>query len=133
MILNIAPMPKPRMTRADAWKKRKCVTDYWAWKHRLIFLTKNCTIDFNQIYIIFNIEMPASWSDKKKAAFEGKPHQSRPDIDNLYKAIFDALCSEDKHIWRLAGEKLWTKKPNIQLLTLSDAIKSRYANIVNSN
>ena len=30
--IKITPVSKPRMTRADTWKKRPCVLKYWAYK-----------------------------------------------------------------------------------------------------
>ena len=37
--------------------------------------------------IEFHLEMPKSWSIKKRALMDGKPHKSKPDIDNLIKFI----------------------------------------------
>ena len=33
--IKIIPRAKPRMTRADTWKKRPCVVKYWAYKDEL--------------------------------------------------------------------------------------------------
>jgi Holliday junction resolvase RusA-like endonuclease len=38
-------------------------------------------------------------------------HQSKPDIDNLTKAFFDAILKEDKKIGHLSSiSKIWTSK-----------------------
>ena len=37
-------------------------------------------------HAVFEMPMPKSWSKKKRAAMDGKPHQSVPDADNLVKA-----------------------------------------------
>jgi hypothetical protein len=35
--------------------------------------------------------MPASWSAKRKARMENQPHESKPDIIDLLKALEDAV------------------------------------------
>ena len=37
----------------------------------------------------------------------GKPHQQRPDKDNLEKAILDAIFKQDSHIWDGRTSKIW--------------------------
>jgi Holliday junction resolvase RusA-like endonuclease len=37
----------------------------------------------------------------------GTGHQQKPDIDNLVKALLDALHIEDKHIYHLADTGKW--------------------------
>lgn len=39
----------------------------------------------------------------------GKPHQQVPDSDNLLKAIKDALCKTDAHIWDERITKIWSE------------------------
>ena len=52
--------------------------------------------------------MPKSWSKKKKAEYDGKPHQQKPDIDNYLKGYMDALLDEDCKVWRLGDvRKIW--------------------------
>lgn len=36
----------------------------------------------------------------------GKPHQSKPDKDNLERALLDALFEDDAHIWDSRARKL---------------------------
>lgn len=132
MKFDIRPMPKPRMTRADRWKKRKVVLDYFAWCALLRNLTKDLLIDFDELYVVFNIEMPASWSEKKKLAHIGKPHRQRPDVDNLFKALFDALNKDDSHIYKIGGEKLWSRKSSIEILKTKNVMLNRYADIATS-
>ncbi len=38
--------------------------------------------------------VPQSWSKKKRAASLGRPHISRPDLDNIVKSVTDALNGE---------------------------------------
>jgi Holliday junction resolvase RusA-like endonuclease len=44
---------------------------------------------------------------------DGKPHQSKPDKDNLEKALMDALFTDDSHIWDSRVTKLWGKEGQI--------------------
>lgn len=108
----ITPIAKPRMTHSDKWKQRPCVMAYRAYKDRLreleFYFTPNDRI-------IFHIPMPQSWSKKKKAEHNGQPHQSKPDLDNLLKAIMDAIYKDDSHIWKLDAEKRWAYMPSIEV------------------
>lgn len=54
-----------------------------------------------------HIPMPDSWSKRKKAEMVGKPHQQRPDWDNIGKAVSDALLEEDSVIWDARVLKYW--------------------------
>lgn len=112
--LKIAAVPKPRMTRADTWKKRPCVLKYWAYKDelRLLFKEENIKID-GSIFVDFHIPMPRSWSKKKKALLDGNFHDKRPDIDNLVKGVMDALYEEDSHIHTIYCKKFWSIEPKI--------------------
>ena len=85
--VEINPVPKPRMVKSDAYKKRKVVQDYWAYKDQLKF--KCSCLGVNDlpdvVGISFVMPMPRSWTKKKKSEMDGKPHQQRPDLDNLIK------------------------------------------------
>ena len=111
MILNIAPCSKPRMTQRDKWKKRQCVVNYFAFRDRI--RQELTTIYSNQLLghgldVIFLVEMPKSWSKKKKAKMAGEPMQSKPDIDNYIKGLLDAMYKEDKLVWSISAMKIWT-------------------------
>ena len=111
--LNVKPFPKPRLTHQGRFSKK--AKEYYAWKD----LTKkeaekNDYSIGHTLSIVFFIEMPASWSKKKKAQMDHCPHQSRPDLDNLIKAFKDALAEEDSFIWRYASmKKIWAYEPRI--------------------
>ena len=66
--------------------------------------------------ITFYITMPKSWSKRKKEQMNGKPHKSRPDLDNLLKAFKDALLKEDSHVWQYGKiEKRWADVGSIEI------------------
>ena len=102
---NILPMGKPRMTRADKWKKRPQVMRFRAFCDHVRLL--GATMPESNSHITFILPMPKSWSKKKRQQFDGKPHQSKPDFDNLVKALSDAIYEDDAHIWDARITKLW--------------------------
>jgi Holliday junction resolvase RusA-like endonuclease len=57
--------------------------------------------------------MPDSWSKKKKANMNGMPCESKPDTDNITKAVKDTLRKEDGDIWWEKAEKRWAYKGSI--------------------
>ena len=115
IIFKIKPCPKPRMTRADTWKKRPCVLRYFAFKHKLNILAKQLNyIPGDTLAVTFVLEMPKSWSKKKKELMNGKPHQQKPDLDNMVKAFKDALLKEDSHVHTYSYmHKRWGEEPLI--------------------
>lgn len=101
----ITPMGAPRMTRADAWRDREVVLRYRAFKDEVRL--RRVTVE-NGDSITFYLPMPPSWSKKKMMAMAGEPHQQKPDIDNILKALLDAIYAEDCHVWCLGRlEKRW--------------------------
>lgn len=101
----ITPIPKPRMTRSDKWKKRDCVQRYYSFKDEV--QANNISLPESDYHVIFVLPMPKSWSKKKKLEMNGKPHQQKPDKDNLEKALLDAIFDDDCKIWDGRVTKLW--------------------------
>lgn len=60
--------------------------------------------------------MPKSWSNKKRNEMLGKPHQQKPDIDNLIKAVLDCLCKDDSYIWNVTALKQWDINGSITII-----------------
>lgn len=73
---------------------------------------KNFTVPASGLHVTFYIPMPRTWSQKKKNLHHGFLMQSRPDLDNLVKAFFDALTPEDKFIANLTATKRWVDFPD---------------------
>jgi len=106
--IEIDPVPKPRMVKSDSWKKRPAVERYWAFKDELLLkIGKGFEMPESDYHLIFWIQMPKSWSEKKKEEMLGRPHQQRPDKDNLEKAFLDCVCKEDCTIWDGRVSKYW--------------------------
>lgn len=116
--LKIKAVPKPRMTRADTWKKRPCVVNYWAFKDELKEQLKTIQFEISdELFLEFYIPMPKSWTKKKKAEYAGKIHQQKPDIDNLLKGVMDAMFKEDSHIHTVYAKKTWSYEPSITFVS----------------
>lgn len=106
-IVLIEPMGAPRMTQRDKWKKRPVVLRYFAFKDKMRaackrIMTAPATVSWTAYF-----PMPESWSAKKKAAMSGKPHCTKPDRDNVDKAILDALFEQDQCVATGTITKRW--------------------------
>lgn len=118
VILPITPIPKPRMVKSDAWEKRPCVVAYWKWKDKLNVVANEAglkDLPESGFHVTYHLPMPASWSKKKRAQMTGRPHKSKPDADNLQKALQDCLCKTDQHIWDFRVTKLWAELGAIEI------------------
>lgn len=115
MIFNIQPIPKPRMTRNSSWRYK----DYWAFKEAVALMARAKKFSLKDEYsVVFTIMMPDSWSNKKKAEYDGSPHKQRPDLDNLVKAIQDCLLDNDSSIHCFKAKKIWGYSPSIEITEL---------------
>jgi Holliday junction resolvase RusA-like endonuclease len=124
--IPIEPMGAPRMTQADKWKQRPCVMRYRAFKDQVRLAVGNRVQD--AVIADFSwkafFEPPPSWSKKKRAAAMGTQHRSKPDRDNIDKALLDALFEDDKGIAAGRIEKLWGEPARIELtVTLAADVK----------
>lgn len=113
-------IPKPRMTRRDKIPRlqKKSVKEYFSFKEAIGWTAKGEGFELSsQCTMVFFIEMPKSWSKKKKAEKFLKPHDAkrRWDVDNLVKAVFDSLAEDDSFIWDCRAVKVWSDKPMIAL------------------
>jgi Holliday junction resolvase RusA-like endonuclease len=58
--------------------------------------------------ITFVIQMPKSWTKKKKLELDGMPHTQKPDLDNILKGFKDALCENDSYVHSYNNiRKIW--------------------------
>ena len=62
--------------------------------------------------VVFYLPIPRGWSKARRIAAHLTPHQQRPDVDNLLKALFDsAWPEEDCRAWDVRATKLWAADP----------------------
>jgi len=110
------PVAKPRMVRSDKYKKRPVVLNYWAFKDRITFQAKRQGFKLGKAYkVTFVMQMPQSILDSKAKSeqYEGAPHQVRPDLDNMLKALNDCLSDEDSDIHYVTCRKIWGRQGKI--------------------
>ncbi len=113
MIYKITPTPEPRMTKSDRWKQRPCVMQYRAFCDEC--RAARAVVDPGD-HVIFYLPMPGSWSGRKMMRMIGTPHLSKPDVDNLLKALLDAFHVNDSHIWDVRATKVWARTGAIEIL-----------------
>lgn len=102
---SITPVGKPRMTQRDKWRSRPPVLRYRLFCDEVRL--HQITLPEEGAHVVFVMPMPSSWSSKKRAAHDGQPHRQKPDIDNLQKALLDALFDDDAQIWDIRASKIW--------------------------
>jgi Holliday junction resolvase RusA-like endonuclease len=108
LCIYLTPVSKPRMTQRDKWDKRPCVVRYRDYCDRLRATCRVAGYELEDVlFVSFSLPIPKSWGKKKAAEFEGKPHQQKPDVDNLVKAVMDALAADDKHVHIVHARKYW--------------------------
>lgn len=114
----IVPVAKPRQTQSDRWKKRPVVMRYRAFCDDL--RARNCTFPESGSHVVFHMPMPASWSKKKRSEMLGQPHQQKPDVDNLAKALLDAVLDDDSGVWDMRTTKRWSEIGYIEIRILAE-------------
>ena len=102
------------MTRSDKWNERPSVMSYRAYGDELRLKLPGYEPP-ETFTIEFALPMPKSWSNKKRKAMNGCPHQQKPDIDNLVKAFLDHLCEDDSYVWKVCASKIWAEHGGITI------------------
>lgn len=112
----VVPVGKPRMTRRDRWAKRPAVVRYRAFKDQVREL--GITLPKSGARVTFVLPMPRSWSRSLREAMNGRPHEQKPDVDNLAKALLDALFDDDAAIHDMRVTKRWGEDGEIVVETM---------------
>ncbi|MBM7346076.1 Holliday junction resolvase RusA-like endonuclease [Pantoea coffeiphila] len=84
---------------------------------------KRLQLPVSGCHVTFVLPMPASWSRKKRAASAGQPHQQKPDVDNLMKALMDALFADDSSVWDFRVSKIWGETGSIRIAEISEPVR----------
>ncbi len=117
------PVAKPRMVRSDKYKKRPVVLNYWAFKDRINKQAAKKGFKLCNMYrVTFVMPFPEKLSEKKKIEYEGKPHQVRPDVDNMLKALNDCMLDEDSAVWYVVAKKVWGREGKIIVENFPDSL-----------
>lgn len=150
VILNITPQTNVRATQGDriffripreklrpsGLKRLLRLERYNKYKIDLLAeaKSKNFTHPQQGALISFYIPMPKTWRKFKRKTMNFMLHQSKPDLDNLLKAYFDALLKEDKVISHYEAKKVWVdfpvgwieitiKEPEYETCTIPQSVK----------
>ncbi|MDP9364397.1 MAG: RusA family crossover junction endodeoxyribonuclease [Chloroflexota bacterium] len=111
LVLDVAPVAKPRMTQRDRWAERPAVLRYRAYCDELRAKAGEAGYGVGGVLRVrFALPMPASWSRAKRTRHDGAPHRGKPDVDNLCKGLMDCLLKDDAGVWRLEAEKVWAER-----------------------
>lgn len=117
------PVPKPRQTQSDKWKKRPCVTRYRAYADILKLVDNRLNgkltkiLDTGRVKIVFWLPIPKSRKEQP-----GDPHQVKPDADNLVKSVFDAICKNDSHIYDFRASKFYADRPGLYIIPITEEV-----------
>lgn len=114
----IVPTPWVREGRRDKWKPRQRVVRYRAFRDECV-LRKVWPPRPGDL-VIFLLPMPKSWSETSRAMHDGHRHLQTPDVDNLLKALLDAVYHDDAHIWAITAVKVWSVRPGIYISRRAD-------------
>ena len=117
LFIKTVPIPKGRprfygghvVTPEKTRKYEKLIRD--SWEHGIV------EGEYLVIAMAFTMPIPQSYSNKKKKELEGQPHTKKPDLDNLVKAVLDALndvaFKDDSKIWRIMATKEYGSEPKV--------------------
>lgn len=104
------PSPRPRFRNTGRLPQAYMPTSYKKHKEYIQRQMPKLLIEKPiKLEIFFYIPMAKSWTKKKKASLLDKPHNIKPDVDNLLKTVMDAA---NNHIWIDDGQvyEIVTKK-----------------------
>jgi hypothetical protein len=127
VIIDVVPMGAVRMTKSDTWKtnpnhinplkrQRDVVRRYFEYKNIVVHSCNNVKYSMGEeLDVVFFLPMPASWSEKKKKKMQFEPHKSKPDLDNLIKALMDSLKEQDSDVHKIVAEKKYDYTGRIEI------------------
>jgi hypothetical protein len=104
---RVEPMGAPRQSRVDRWNPRDCVLKYRETKDKVREAAGVIDQNAGMLFCLFYRIMPASWSNKKKLAMCGVHHRVKPDTDNSFKLVQDAIFEQDSGVYAIFGHKVW--------------------------
>ena len=121
--IPITPVPKgrPRFQRIGSFTKIYTPTKTLQYEKQITLACKSAMAGRPpmtsglHIDLRFHFEPPKSWSNKRTAAAIDTNHSSKPDIDNLTKAVMDALngvaWTDDAQVHSMIVSKSWAATP----------------------
>jgi len=121
MIFNIAPVPasRPRVTRWSTYFPKK----YTQFRKDFALILDDLDVELSEglLYakLDFFMQIPKSWSNKKKANKEGKYADNNVDVDNLVKACLDScegvFYENDNQVAMIRARKFYSIDGRIEM------------------
>jgi Holliday junction resolvase RusA-like endonuclease len=117
--IDINPVPYKRMTYKGKWAVPGNQR-YFDYKKEIQWRRNEANyVPSDALEMRFFIPMPKSWSKSKEQKMLMSPHNQKPDLDNLVKAVLDALFYDvqggDCKVHKLKASKIWTMKGQIEI------------------
>lgn len=123
VVYPVVPVPAPRQVRSDSWRPRLSVVRYRAFRDQVRLLGIRSLPDFP--LLIFGIEMPKSWSAKRKDELHLAEAETgrRGDLDNYVKAFLDSVYpDDDRHVTKFCAFLVHARKGFIAVDDLEDGM-----------
>lgn len=118
MSIQIDPMTYRRMTYRGKWQEKN--KKYHEYMQEVSDSAREQGFELaSSVEIQFQIPVRKSWSKKKQKEMIGKPQQVAPDLDNLVKAVLDALCYKkcnDSFVHTIKARKRWARTGKITII-----------------
>jgi len=121
MTFNIAPVPasRPRVTRWSTYFPKK----YTQFRKDFALILDDLDVELSEglLYakLDFFMQIPKSWSNKKKADKEGKYADNNVDVDNLVKACLDScegvFYENDNQVAMIRARKFYSIDGRIEM------------------
>ena len=96
------PLGQPRQTQRDAYAPRPCVIAYRGYRDRVVAAFLAAGVEIPDPATVAHIRVmgywvpPKSWSKRERLDAIGQKKRTRPDGENVLKAVADALWAEDQ-------------------------------------
>jgi Holliday junction resolvase RusA-like endonuclease len=82
-----------------------------------------------ELDVVAYFPIPKGTPKKRRAEMVAKPYTKRGDLDNIVKAVMDALNGyaypDDAAIWNIAARKRYTNEPPVTIVTLTKSRSAR--------
>jgi Holliday junction resolvase RusA-like endonuclease len=117
---NIAPVPasRPRVTRWGTYYSKRYTQFRKDFAALLDEFDTQLQLGLLSIRLDFFLQIPKSWSKKKKLAKESKYADNNVDIDNLCKAVLDGLEGRyyfnDNQIVMIRARKYYSNNARVE-------------------
>lgn len=110
--------PKKAVKETCYVDRRRYMLTYFDYKRKVKELFLQCGLNefpTNGVWFRFFIDMPVSWSKKKKNMMRFEPHESTPDASNFHKALEDSCSVADRKNWDYRATKFWNDTGFIEI------------------